>query len=340
MQEKSEFILCNSYDYKLTYEALAPDGVIHQVVYNDKRLKNGYIHNKKTLEDDIFYSPYLIHKIGQKTGINMPETELGIIIHLDRDRYFYRDCFFESSIVYDENLGHFESFSLNTRSSHVSQEVAFQTYLMENPDTAEKRRNELQGRAMPQTIDDYVNSNIYFLTSRGSKPRQEYSKAEIDAMKQELIDRALFSLKFGANGNFDITLFDNKNARLDPYYLSNRNWFSLNVNEEWITGELEKDEQFFKSDLDKEYSVQYGIKPNTKKPSPEELLNYIFENYPEQAEKSYKKLSGYSLKDFETDLANCSKMSEHHKKFAMRSFEIREKIFEQLYRQHLRHKIK
>ena len=92
--------------------------------------------------------------------------------------------------------------------------------------------------------------------------------------------------------------------------------------------------------MDSEYSVQYGIKPNVEKPTVEDMLNYIFENYPEQAEKSYKKLSRYGLKDFEADLENCDRMSEAHKKFASRAFEIREKVFEQLYRQHLRNQIK
>ena len=190
------------------------------------------------------------------------------------------------------------------------------------------------GRTSKEIIEHYVDSNVYFLTTRGSKPKEEYSKKEIDSMKQELIDRALFGLKFGAHGNFDITMFNHRNAKLDPYYLTNKNMMSLNVRNEWITEQLRKNDDEFKKVLDAEYKPQYGLMPNILEPTARDVIKYIFEKYSEQAEKSYKKLAKFSKEDFEVELNNCTRMSQEHKLFAQRSFEIRDKEFEQIYQEY------
>ena len=58
-------------------------------------------------------------------------------------------------------------------------------------------------------FEEYVESNVYYLVSRGSKPKHEYSKTEVDKMRQELIDRAMFGLKLGIHGktNIDLLIF-------------------------------------------------------------------------------------------------------------------------------------
>lgn len=337
MEESNNMKICNQDEYELTYRAMAPDRTIHQVVYNNSKGKNGYIHNKNYTEDDSFYAPYLVYKIGEKVGVNVPETELGQILHLNVDKDYYRDSFFESSIVYDDNLGDMKGFRINHGFSHVAPEVIFSSYLAENEGIANKRREEIRGRATSQTVDDYVNSYIYYLTTRGSKPREEYSKTEIDKMKQELIDRALFSLKLGTHSNFDVTLFNHKDAKLDPYYLSSRNMFSLNVsNEEWANESLSKSDDEFKKVMESEYIPQYGLAPNVFVPKAGDVVKYIFEKYPEQAKKSYEKLSKFTSKDFKDELDNCTRMSDVHKKFAMRVFDVRDKEFAEIYQEHLK----
>ena len=337
MEELKDMKICNQDEYELTYRAIGPDNIMHQVVYNNSKHKNGYIHNKNYTEDDSFYAPYLVYKIGKKVGVNVPETELGVILHLNIDKDFYRDSFFESSIVYDNNLGDMKGLRFNQGFSHVAPDVIQAIYLAENEGIANKRREEMRGNATKQTIDDYVNSYTYFLTTRGSKPREEYSKNEIDEIKQELIDRALFSLKFGSHGNFDITLFNHKDPKLDPYYISSRNMFSLNVsNEEWLNESLSKDDDEFRKVMKVEYRPQYGLTPNVFVPETGDVVRYIFEKYPEQAKKSYEKLSRFTKKDFKDEIDNCTRMSDVHKRFAMRVFDLRDKEFNEIYQEHLK----
>lgn len=335
MEELKDMKVCNTDEYELTHRAIGPDRIMHQLVYNTSKCKTGYIHNKSYTEDDSFYAPYLVYKIGDKVGINVPETELGVILHLNVDKSFYRDSFFESSIVYDNNFGDIKGFRFNNGFSHVAPEVIHDTYLMENEGIANKRRQE--GHATKQTIDDYVNSYIYYLTTRGEKPREEYSKNEIDEMKQELIDRALFSLKFGTQGNFDITLFNHKNAKLDPYYISSRNMFSLNVsNEDWLSESLTRSDDEFRKTMEAEYTPQYGFAPNVFVPETRDVVRYIFEKYPKQAEKSYEKLSRFTIKDFKEEIDNCTRMSDVHKKFAIRVFDVKDREFTEIYQEHLK----
>lgn len=332
-KEKNEFKICNPDEYELSFKKLAPNGRMYQTIVNKEKYKRGYINSKSYSEDDSFYAPYLLYKMGQKVGVEVPETELGIILHQNIDKDTFRDSFFESSIIYDETRG--VALWENDGLSHVSPRVLQDIYLMENPGIAEKRRNEMYGRTMDQTIDDYVNSNLHYLTTRGTKSVQEYTKSEIDEMKQVLIDRALFGLKFGAHGMFDITLVDHKNARLDPYFLSN-NMLSLNVRNEWIEQELDKSDEEFEKTMNNEYRSQYGLMPNIEVPSFQSAVKYIFEKYPKQAEKSYEKLNKFTSEDLENELNSYSRMSDAHKKFALRSFEIRSKRFEEIYQEHLK----
>ena len=328
---------CNPDEYELTYKAVAPDRRIHQVIFDKKKCRSGYIHTKRYKEDDSYYAPYLVYKIGKKVGINVPETEMRAVLYINIDKIFYRDSFSESSIVYfNDNLWLGKYPLINNGYSHVAQEVVQGDYLMRNPGIAEERRKRMYGRVLRQMVDDYVNANLYFLTTRGSKPREEYSNNEIEEMKQELIDRALFGLRFGIHGNFDITLKDNRNAKLAPYYLANDNMFCLGVREEWINEQLSKTDEELETVLGGEYTPQYGLLPNVVAPTSIDVIKYIYEHYPKQAEKSYEKLSRFTEQDLEEELKECTCMSECHKKFALRAFRIRCQEFDQFHQEHIR----
>lgn len=327
---------CNPDEFELTFKALAPNRRIHQVIFDKKNFRSGYIHTKRGTEDDSYYAPYLVYEIGKKVGINVPETEMRAVLYINLDKLYYRDSFSQSSIVYDDNLGFGKYPFINNGCSHVAQEVIQADYLMRNPGIAEERRKNMYGRALPQMVDDYVNANIYYLTTRGSKPREEYSKSEIDGMKQELIDRILFGLRFGVHGNFDITLKDNKNARLDPYHLAADKMFCLGVREEWINEQLSKTDEEFKVALDREYTPQYGLLPNIEVPTSIDVIKFIYEHYPEQAQKSYQKLSSFTEQDLEEILKECTDMSECHKKFALRAFKMRCQEFDQIHQEHVK----
>ena len=312
-QEVTDMKTCSPNEYKLTYKAIGPDRKMHQVIFNRNKYMAGYIHNKSHDEDDSYYAPYLIYKIGQKVGVNVHETEVALVLHQNLNKPSYSTSFFESSIVYDNNLDDFEEYKFNDGYSHAAQNVVQAIYFLDNPEANSAKRNEMNGNALKQVIDNYVESNIYFLMTRGNKAKEEYSKSEIDKMKQELIDRALFGLKFGAHGNFDITMINHKNAKLDPYYLSNGNMLSLNVRNEWIEKQLEKNDEEFKKVLDSEYKPQYGLMPNVVMPTSRDVIKYIFDKYPEQAEKSYKKLIKFTKEDFYSELEECTRMSDSHK---------------------------
>lgn len=336
MEEETEFKMCNPTEYEIIMKAPGADKRLHYVVHNKENNKCALIYNKKDSDDASFYSPYLMHVVGKKVGINVPETELGIILHKDIDKYTYKDSFYESSLVYRDDIDAMPFFTSNL--SHVSQDVVKATYFLENSGAHSREYEHHKGNAIPITLEEYVNSNIYYLTTRGRKPRQEYTKNEIDEMKQELIDRVMFGIKLGIHGTTNITLRDNKNARLDPYYLSSRNMFSFNVHNEWIEAELAETDEKFRENIEQEYKPQIGIPPNVLEPNSQDVLRYVFKKYPKQAEEAYKKLKQFTKDDLKSELESYSRLDENHKRFALRVFETREKDFDQVYEEYKKNK--
>ena len=76
--------------------------------------------------------------------------------------------------------------------------------------------------------------------------------------------------------------------------------------------------------------------PNTYIQRAEDVVRYVFEQYPNQSEKSYKKLSKFTREDLEKELNSYNRMRSTHKKFALRIFDIRNKEFNQIYQEHMR----
>ncbi len=335
-EKKSEFKSFNPDEYEKVMQALGPEGRRHYVVHNKTKEKYGLIYNKKDKDDQSFYAPYLMYVIGKKCGIDVPETELGFYLINDIDQLVpsYKDSFFESSLVYTDID---PIFGRNI--AHVSQEVIDSTYLSENPQAAEKRRDQDRGRVQKMNFEEYVESNVYYLISRGSKPRQEYSRAEIDAMRQELVDRAMFGLKLGIQGQTSIDLFNYKNAKLSPYYLSSHNMLLLGINNDWVASTLDESDEAFKESIDYELKTQFGVPYNYVIPTSEQLLNHIFETYPEQAERAYNKVTAFSKEDLEAELNSYTHLDETHKKMAMRIFEMRDKEFQKVHEEQKKNKV-
>ena len=330
--------ICQPDEYDLLFRAMGPDRTLHQIVYNKNKHRRGYIHNKKHGEDDSWYAPYLVYEIGRKIGIDVPETEVGLILHKNVDKEYYRDSWFESSIIYDR-MPCYDRYnmipSLNDY-MYVSPEVVEAEYLMQNPSVTNKRRKNIFDSENRQSVENYVNSYTWYMINRGSKPREEYSSSEINAIKQELIDRAMFSLRFESYGNFDIRLVNGKNAELEPYYPSRFGMLFLNVRDEKIQELLSESDEKFKESINLNYKPQYNSGRNIKSEDVKDAFASIFETFPEQAEKAYKKLSKFNQKDMESLLANCTRMSKGHKQIALRIFNSRGKDLDEVYEEYLK----
>lgn len=328
MEEKSEFKMFNPDEYQSVMKAFGPERRKHYVIENKNKGKYGLLYNKKSPEDDGYYAPYLMYVIGKKCGINVPETELGVYLINDIDQLVpsYSQSFFESSLVYTRVNPLF-----GDKMAHVSQDVVDATYLTENPKAAERRRDQDRGRVQEMNFEEYVESNLYYLISRGSKPRVEYSRAEIDAMRQELVDRAMFGLKLGIQGQTSIDLYDYKNATLSPYYLSSNDMFLLGVNNEWLEKTLQEPDEKFKETMEYELKPQFGVPYNYIIPTSGKLLEHIFETYPEEAEKAYKKVITFTPEDLKTELDSYTRLGKTHKNIALRIFEMRDREFQKVY---------
>lgn len=329
MQEKSEFKAFNPDEYEVVMKAIGPERGKHYVLHNKKAEKYGLLYNKKSAEDASFYAPYLMHIIGKKCGINVPETELGFYLINDINKTTYRDSFFESSLVY---TGIDPIWGRNI--SHVAQDVVEATYLTENEQAAKRRRDQDRGRVQKMNFEEYVESYVYYLVSRGSKPKHEYSKTEVDKMRQELVDRAMFGLKLGIHGQTSIDLYDHKNATLSPYYLSSHNMFLMGINNEWVEKTLGKSDEEFKESMEYELKTQYGVPYNYTVPTAEQLLTHIFDRYPDQAERAYKKVTAFTAENLEAELSTYTHLDETHKKMALRIFKMRTREFEKVYKEH------
>lgn len=95
MEQKSEFKAFNPEEYEAVMQAFGPERGKHHVLHNKTTGKYGLLYNKKSTNDASFYAPYLMHIIGKKCGINVPETELGFYLIPDVDQLIplYRESF-------------------------------------------------------------------------------------------------------------------------------------------------------------------------------------------------------------------------------------------------------
>lgn len=336
MQELNDMKICQPDTYEIGYPTIAPDGIQHITVLNKEKYRIGYIHNKLHREDDSYYSPYLVYEIGKKIGIDVPETEVGLILHKNINQAYYRDSWFESSIIYDRQPYYSNMIRMYDNLEYRSFEAIEDEYFMTHSDEVKKRRTQIAGGKRGKKIEDYVDAYTWYLTSHGSKPAEEYTKQEIDAIKQELIDRALFSLRFDSWGDFDVCLTNYKNAELEPYYPSRRGMYLLNVRKEKVDEYLAESDEQFKETLDANYKPQYFTKTDELSPTVNDVVKHIFEKYPEFAEKSYKKMKKFTSKDMEELLETCTRMSDYHKRFALRAFDARGKEFDEIYEEHLK----
>lgn len=334
--EIDDMKICQPDEYDLSFKMVAPDERTHQGIFNKKKYKMGYIHNKLYEEDDSYYAPYLVYEIGKKIEIDVPETEIALVLHRNINQDSYMNSWCESSIVYDKMPYYSKMRRLFDNVSYVSPSVIEAEYFTTHKDEALKRITPSGICTRKKTVEDYVNAYTWYLTNHGSKPVEQYTKQEIDTIKQELIDRALFSLRYDSYGNFDIRLTDYKNAELEPYYPSRMRMYLLNVKEEKIDEYLEENNLDFKKLLDDNYELQYVSSPIEVAPTVKTTVRHIFEKYPKFAQKSYNKICKFTNKEMEELLKTCTRMSDNHKKFAMRAFETRGKEFDEIYQEYLK----
>lgn len=335
----SEFTMTDPNKYVFVSRMVAPDRQVHSVIFDKEKIRNAYIVRRRYAEDMSFYAPYILSKIGQKIGVKTPETELGLFEVVDKRVGEYACTFEDASCVLIDNSSVFNSSSY---SSYISSEVAYDIFVEENPDHAEKHSQSCANvdgiRALPMTIDEYIDSTIFVLTSRGSKPQEQYTSSEIAQIRQQVIDRIILGLKLGIDGDTSIITYRNADARLSSYYLASNNMFGLNLRESWIMEEVsESDEEFLKF-MDREFPVQYGIPPNIEKPSANDLFKYLLDKYPEQTEKAYKRVNTYTSQDLETELNSYTVLDSTHKQLALRVFSMRDKQLGKVYTDYLRTK--
>lgn len=335
----SEFTMTDPSKYVFVARTVAPDGQVHSVIFDKEKIRNAYIVRRKYAEDMSFYAPYILRKIGQKIGVKTPETELGLFEVVDKKVGEHAYTFEDASCVFIDNSSVFNSSS---HSSYISPEVAYAIFGEQNPDIAEKHRESCDNvdeiRALPMTIDEYIDSTIFVLTSRGSKPQEQYTSSEISQMRQEVINRIVLGLKLGIDGDTSIITYRKSDARLSSYYLASNNMFGLNLRQSWITEEVsDSDEEFLKF-MDREFPVQYGIPPNIEKPSANDLFKYLFDKYPQETEKAYKRVKAYTSKDLEKELNSYTVLDSTHKQLALRVFSMRDKQLGKVYNDYLRTK--
>ena len=302
--------------YEIILRKIGPDSREHYVVCNNETDECALLYNKKEIDDASFYAPHLMTSIGNKIGIKVPKTEVGYMLHKDIDKTSYSATFFESTLVYIEDT--MKMAFLYTNLAFVHQDVIQSIYYEENPEIGKSRDIDIYNGI---DIDDYINSYIHFLTTRGEENPGE--------VRQEIIDRIIFDLKLGIKGINNIKLRNNKNAELQPHYLSS-GMLGLNLRKEWINQELEKEEQEFTKDIENEFKPQFKLSGKRERASTSEILKYLLEKYPEQTRKAHKKVEKFKEEDLKRELENCEGIEEFHKEFALKVFSSRNKEFEEI----------
>lgn len=311
------------------------------IIYNEKIDENGMAYTKSYKDDDSYYAPYLVYKIGEKLGVDVPKTELGDVSHRSKaGGWKWRNAFSSSSIIYDsDKFGKGKPpICCGPSYKYVHPAVIEETYFFNNP-SINKERSETPIRTVQQMVSDYVESTMFYLTTLGSKECGEYTNDELDKMKQKLIDRLLFGLRLGIKGVSEIKLQDNSNAQLDSYYLASDNMLFLHDPEVWAKKYVEISDEEFQGLLDRTDTYEYtnlAFEQGDGQPTSRDIIKCVYENYPEQAKNFYERLGKFTENDMEAILGKCEEMSPDHKKLALRTFKVRGQIYDQIHQQHIK----
>lgn len=328
MQEKYIFT-----DGDIVSRGLGLDGKDGIVIHNKETNVNGYVHNKRAKDDDSYYAPYLVYKIGTSLQVDVPETELrDVFINNGR----VNSSFTNSSIIWDfDRFGAGKDYIIKSGYDFVSPYVAQEIYLIGNPLIAAERQETMPRRTIQQMVDDYVNSIIYYFTTKGS----QFSETELSNIKQKLIDRLLFELRFGLQGVTEVKLRNNRPVQLDKYYSTSNKIFCLDKGEQYTSALLSmSDEQFENLLEERDQREKFDLVSGQGKigPTSKEIIKFIYEHYPEQAQDFYSRLSKFTVNDLAQILDECTYMSVSHKKMVLREVAVRGQMFEQINQQHIK----
>ncbi len=323
--EKFDFEPWDTSVYTGLEKSIGPDGMIHFCVYNEEKYKYAQIYNKRYFSDDSHYAPYLVYLIGKKTGIDVPETELKACLIPDMETGLYRDAFYQSSLVY---------LNVVEREPFFNRQISFfpfsviKSYYYDSMNKTEKQDRY-------DTVDDYINANMYYFSARQKTPMTEEQKAEI---KQRLVDNLMFGLKLGIRGESDIIESKYDNPKLNSFYLTSSNMLCLNLRTSKASELAKEKTSDLKQFADREFPVQYSVSGD-KKSSVEDVVKYLYDNYPVEAEKSYNKLKQFGTYSLKTVLDDFSEMDEVHKKLALKLFSIRQKELYDIYKEYEEKKV-
>lgn len=341
----------NSNSYRIT-QTIGYNKCSIALLVDCERGKSGYIYTRKYaalhLEtgkyyyDDDFYSPYILYRIGNKIGIDVPETELKHVDYTNLGCRSRSESYTQSSIVYDPAYN-YEAHPTrhHGHKEYIGQECVYERYLNENYERYEQEKRKMSPGMEIQRIqiDDYVNANVEYLKKYGSKPSEEYTKKEIEEWKQELITRALLGLRLGIHGHFNIEITYGWNARLCSYFLASDNMFCLGDPEMDVQKYIDMEDEDLKDLLDRIFIPQYYLYPQQDKESiySRDVIAYIYEHYPQEAERAYERLSQFTQNDLEEILGECcDEISESHKKLALRILGIRTQEYDQIHQQYIK----
>lgn len=287
------------------------DGMVRFCIYNNEKDKYAHIYNKRSLSDDSHYAPYILYLIGKKTGIDVPETELKACLIPDIETGFYRDAFYQSSLVYLNGIERYPFLNRQITFFPFSVVKSFYYNSMGRP----------ENRGGYDTVEDYINANMHYFSVRQKTPISEEQKQEI---KQQLIDNLMFGLKLGVRGESAISESKFDNPRLNSFYLTSSNMLCLNLRTEKASELASEKISDLKKFAESEFPVQYNISSD-KRSSVGEVVKYLYDNYPTETEKSYNKLKQFGTYNLKSVLDNFSEMDEVHKKLALQLFTIRQK---------------
>ena len=324
-REKFDFEPLDINTYTDLVKTVGPDGFRCFCVYNQKKCQYAYIHSKRSAQDDSHYAPYIVYLLGKKAGIDVPETELKARLIPSIETGLYRDAFSQSSLVYINGTGFGPFFDRQVSFFPFSVVKSFYDNSISG---AENRTNY-------DTVDDYINANMHYISTRQKTPISEEQKAEI---RQRLVDNLMFGLKLGIRGETHIIESEYDNPRLNSFFLTSGHLLCLNLRpskvSEIINGKTSELAQF----AEREFPAQYSVSGD-KKSSVSEVVRYLYDKYPVETEKSYNKLKQIGIYNLKTILDDFSEMDEGHKSLAIKLFAIRQKAISEVHQEYEEKKV-
>lgn len=298
-------------DGKITAN-LSFKGTKQPISFGYFKSKKGY--NSKYKNNKEFanhYGEYIAYIILKQLGKKVCKVDIG---EMD-----IKNQYSKKTVTAEGILSHYQ-LTQNEVLSQIG--IIVEDYRLAHP----KKYKEATERGKTNSDKNYTNIEIV-LSALEDFFKRNGQKDKIPEIRKSFFDMCIFDIKFANRDrhdeNFGLKINQDTNEASFYPLFDNEQILGMQENRADIIKYLSSEKEYEKF-KNRELTSCIGIPGMTQKINPQELLNYLLENYYEETMESLNDIGRYTISDLEELLDRFPGLSNEHKEFAKKIFQERE----------------